>query len=105
MQCDPGVPIGIAASGRAARRDVDDVGRIAQQRFGVRGLSRADADSDQYPHRVIVGGAASWRARSEKGQGRRATMAGQVEQRIDVEVSFDEIAEQVEAALACGQEA
>ncbi|CNV09933.1 Uncharacterised protein [Mycobacterium tuberculosis] len=32
-------------------------------------------------------------------------MAGQVEQRIDVEVSFDEIAEQVEAALACGQEA
>lgn len=104
MQCDPGVPIGIAASGRAARRDVDDVGRIAQQRFGVRGLSRADAASDQYPHRVIVGGAASWRARSE-GQGRRATMAGQVEQRIDVEVSFDEIAEQVEAALACGQEA
>lgn len=105
MQCDPGVPIGIAASGGAARRDVDDVGRIAQQRFGVRGLSRADAASDQYPHRVIVGGAASWRARSEKGQGRRATMAGQVEQRIDVEVSFDEIAEQVEAALACGQEA
>lgn len=45
-------------------------------------------------------------ARPERERARSAgNHGGPGWQRIDVEVSFDEIAEQVEAALACGQEA